>query len=308
MKKLWFKKFFAVTLCFFAFCRYASVSWAAAGENVFEFLKIPFSASQGALAGMTGFNSEGGAHSHAMLDFAQGHSLSASYAVYFQNTGFNSFNFTWAKEKYALNFSYAGFYYGDMEKYGEDSSGNYIPEGKFGANDLALGIGAGFAVLDSLSVGGGLKYVSQSIDGEGISGIAFNLSAVYLPEAGWYALCGFENVGPDVEGYPMPANVFAGMYSFYDKINILAGAEIKYYSDGQFFIKAAAEFDWEEKLFLRAGYSYPLSNAGGELGGLLETNLSLGFGAIYKIFTFDFAWLPFGQLGSVSMITLTVNL
>jgi hypothetical protein len=299
--------FFTSILCFLSFFRCAPVS-EAAGENVFEFLKIPTTAAQGALAGMTGFNSEGGAHSHAMLDFAQDHSISASYALYFQDTSFNSLSFTWANEKYVLNFSYAGFYYGDMEGYAEDASGNYHYTGKFGANDLALGAGAGFAVLECLSLGGGLKYVSQNIDGEAISGIAANLSAVYLPEANWYAVAGLENFGPDVEGYRMPSDLYAGMYSFYEKIHILAGAELKYYTSGSFLIKAAGEFDLGEKLFFRAGYSYPLSDSNSELGGFLETNLSLGFGVIYKSFSFDFAWMPFGQLGSVSMITLIINL
>ncbi|MDR3112917.1 MAG: hypothetical protein LBU09_00895 [Endomicrobium sp.] len=299
--------FFTATLCLISFFRCASVS-EAAGENVFEFLKIPTTAAQGALAGMTGFNSEGGAHSHAMLDFAQGHSIGASYAAYFQDTSFNSLSFTLAREKYVLNFSYAGFYYGDMEGYREDSSGNYIYSGKFGANDLALGAGAGFAVLECLSLGCGLKYVAQNIDGEGIYGIAANLSAVYLPDANWYATLGLENFGPDVEGYRMPSNIYAGMYSFYEKIHVLVGAELKYYTAGSFLIKAAGEFDLVEKLFIRVGYSYPISNSNSELGDFFETNLSLGFGASYKPFSFDFAWMPFGQLGSVSMITLTINL
>ena len=278
-----------------------------AGTTVFEFLKIPTTAAQAGLAGMTGFSSDAGANSHAMLDFAEGHSLSASYALYFQDTSFNALNFIYVKEKYVFNVSYAGFYYGDMDKYDEDSSGNYVPKGTFNANDLALGAGIGFAVLDELSLGAGVKYVSQSIDGQGISGFAANVSAVYLPEAQWYAVGGFENFGPSVAGYPMPANVYAGVYSFYEFLQTLCGAEIKYFTDGSMFLKGGAEFGWENKLFVRAGYSYPLTSSNEGLGSLYETNLSLGFGAAYKSFCFDYAWSPFGRLGGVNMVTLTIN-
>jgi hypothetical protein len=305
MKKI----IFFTSVLYLSLFRLAGTAFAA-GENVFEFLKIPATAAQGALAGMTGFNSDSGAHSHAMLDFAPGHSIIASYAAYFQDTSFNSLSFNFVQKKYALNFSYAGFYYGDMDGYRQDDvSGDYISTGKFGANDLALSAGIGFAVFEWLSMGGGLKYVSQTIDSEEISGFAFNMSAVFLPASKWYAVAGLENLGPDVEGgYPMPANGYLGMYSLYKSIHMLAGAELKYYMEGSLFIKAAAEFDWEEKLFLRLGYSYPLSDSNSELGDLLETNLSLGFGAVFKYLAFDFAWMPFGQLGSVSMVTVTINL
>jgi hypothetical protein len=299
--------FFISTLYFLSFFCCAGAAFAA-GENVFEFLKIPTTAAQSALAGMTGFNSDSGSHSHAMLDFAPGHSIIASYAAYFQDTNFNSLSFNFAQNKYALNFSYAGFYYGDIEGYRQDESGNYIYTGKIGANDLALSAGIGFAVFERLSLGGGLKYISQTIDSEEISGFAFNMSAVFLPSNKCYAVAGFENLGPDVEGYPMPASAYFGMYSLYKTIHMLAGAELKCYADGAFFIRAAGEFDLEEKLFLRIGYSYPLSDSNSELGDLFETNFSLGFGAIYKYLAFDFAWMPFGQLGSVSMVTVTINL
>ncbi|MDR2192635.1 MAG: hypothetical protein LBO62_07150 [Endomicrobium sp.] len=305
MKKLIPKKLFAAILCFFSFYQYAYGK--DAGETVFEFLKIPTTAAQAALASMTGFSSESGAHSHAMLDFSQGSSLSASYAVYFQDTSFNALNFILAKEKYVFNFAYAGFYYGEMERYGEDENGNYVYNGKFGANDLALSAGVSRAIFDDVSVGGGLKYVGQNIDGQTIYGFAVSLSAVYLPDAEWYAVGGIENLGPPVEGYSMPANVYAGMYSFYGKLNVLCGAEIKYFIDGSVFIKAAGEFDLGEKFFLRAGYSFALTTSTEELGDWNERDLSLGFGFCNKFFAIDYAWLPFGVLGGVNMLTLTVN-
>jgi hypothetical protein len=305
MKKLVFRKLFAVILCFLSPYQYAAAS-GASGENVFEFLKIPTTASQAALAQMTGFSSNSGAHCHAMLAFSQENSLSASYAVYFQNTSFNAVNFILAKEKCVFNFSYAGFYYGEMEKYVENGN-DYVYSGKFGANDLALSAGIGFSIFDELSVGGGLKYVSQNIDGQTIMGVAANVSAIYLPDDYWYVTGGLENFGPNVEGYPMPANIYAGVYSFYNKLNVLCGVEIKYYTDGAAFIKAAGEFDWEEKIFLRAGYSFALTKSNEALGDWHERNLSLGFGVYYRPFSIDYAWLPFGELGSVNMVTLTVN-
>jgi hypothetical protein len=105
----------------------------------------------------------------------------------------------------------------------------------------------------------------------------------------------------------MPASVYAGGYSFYEDFDILYGAELKLCSGGSVFLKAAGEYDFRDIVFLRVGYSIPLTNSNDALGEWYDGNLTAGFGISYGLFSLDYAWLPFGALGSTNMITLQIT-
>ncbi|MDR1942003.1 MAG: hypothetical protein LBQ47_06730 [Endomicrobium sp.] len=300
------KKILILILCFLFFIKEAAFA-SAGGTTVFEFLKIPSTASHAALAGMPGFSSDSASSSPAMLGFVESPSFAATYAAYFQDVSFQAASFAFPYKNLIFNLSYSGFNYGNIDGYSSDPSGNYVFTGTFGADDSSFGIGVGYNVTQWLSVGAGLKYARQNIDASSISGFALNASAVYLPDANWYAVGGFENVGPNVEGYSMPASVYAGGYSYYEQYNILYGGEIKVYSGNLVFLKVAGEYDFKEILFFRLGYNISLTNSNDTLGEWYQRNLTAGFGISYGFFSLDYAWLPFGDLGSTSMVTLQIS-
>jgi hypothetical protein len=285
---------------------------AAAGTTLFNFLKMPLNASQAATAGMSGFTINSAGANPAMIPFFDRASLSASYSAYFQDTSFNSVNLTipFKNDYRGINISYGGFDYGKMDSYTEDSFGNYVKNGTFGASDAFFGISYGSIITDEFYAGAGLKYAWQTIGDSKMSGMLFNFSAVYMPDATWYISGGIDNAGFEVEGYPMPSSLYISIVDTPEEIDsaFMYGFEFRVFFDETMWLKGACEFNHNKMFFARFGYSFPLNNDNKFLSDdWYGRNLSAGFGVEYKFFVVDYAWLPFGDLGNTSMISLQIN-
>ncbi len=299
------KKLLTLIISFTLFANNAFAE-KAAGTTVFNFLKIPVNASQAAFAGISSFSTVSAAVNPSMISFASAPQLSAAYAQHFQETNYNSLSFTYPFEKFGMNIAYGGMNYGNMDMTLEDANGDYIENGTFSADDGFVSVSAGTDITESIHAGVGMKYIWQNIDGSAISGFAINLSGVYLSDEEWYISAGFENVGPDVEGYPMPASAFA---SFIQPVNddFICGAEARLFFDETAWLKVAGEYNIKNMFFARAGYSLPVTNNNNSLGEWYERNLSIGFGFEYMFFSVDYAWLPFGELGNTNMFSLQIT-
>jgi hypothetical protein len=285
---------------------------AAAGTTLFNFLKMPLNASQAATAGMNAFSINSAGANPAIIPFADRTFLCASYAVYFQDTSFNSVNLTipFKNDYHGISVSYGGFDYGRMDSYIEDSSGNYVKNGTFGASDAFFGASYGRIITEEIYAGAGLKYAWQTIDDSKISAILFNASAIYMPDATWYISGGFDNAGPEVDGYPMPSSLYVSLMDTPEELNsmFMYGFEIRIFFDETMWLKGACEFNYEKTFFARLGYNFPLNNNNNALSNdWYDRNLSAGFGVEYGFFAIDYAWLPFGDLGNTNMISLQIN-
>jgi len=281
-----------------------------AGTTVFNFLKLPATASQAALAGMVSYESASAPMNPSMIAFQDKPLLSASYAMHFQNTSFNSANFTIPAGRWGFNVSYGGMNYGDIEGAEETPTG-YIKTGTFSADDAYAGFSVGTELAEDITVGAGVKYVWQTIDGSKIDGIAFSFAGTYVSNYNWYISGGVENAGPDVEGYALPSSGFISFIDTYKDDTIPGeftfGAEARAFFDQTYWLKASCEYNFKSMFFARAGYSLPLTNSNDSLGDWYEKNLSLGFGFSYDFFKIDYAWLPFGDLGATSMLSLQLT-
>lgn len=309
MRKL--KKILTVLSCVILAASNTYSSGASAGTTLFSFLKIPLNASQAAMAGMSSFDIHSAGSNPAMIPFLDNILLSASYALYFQDTSFNSLNITipFKGDYHGINISYAGFDYGKMDSYLEDSSGGYVKNGTFGANDAFVGASYGRIITDEIYAGANLKYVWQSIDGSRLDGFTLSMSGIYLPDKTWYLSGGIDNAGFEVEGYDMPSSVYVSIVDEPEDLRSMFayGFELRIFFDETSWLKGACEFNYEKMFFARLGYSVPLNNDNDSLGEWYSKNLSAGFGVEYGIFSMDYAWLPYGDLGSVNMISLQIN-
>lgn len=305
------KKIFLCCVCAFFAANNNVYASASAGTTLFYFLKLPLNASQAANAGISAFNISSAGSNPAMIPFFDRVSLSASYAAYFQDTYFNSFNMTIPLKSYVhgINIAYGGFDYGKMDSYLEDSSGDYVKNGTFGASDAFAGISYGRMITEEIYAGAGLKYVWQDIDGSKIEGFTLSASGIYIiPNKTWQISGGIDNAGPDVEGYQMPSSVYISVTDEPEDMNsmLVCGVELRAFFDETVWVKGALEFNYDRMFFARAGYSLPLNNENNSLGEWYERNLSAGFGFEYGFFAIDYAWLPFGDLGSTNMISLQI--
>ena len=156
----------------------------SAGSTVFYFLKMPISASQASLAGISTFNTSSAAQNPAMIPFTDKVTLGASYAAHFQDTSYSSLNFTVPFRLSGINIAYGMLDYGKMDRYIELPSGDYEMTGTFGAEDAFLSFSYAGEITDGFTIGGGLKYITQKIDNSGISGFALSFSGIYTGRSG----------------------------------------------------------------------------------------------------------------------------
>jgi hypothetical protein len=297
------KKFFFCNLIFLFL--FSNNIFAAAGTTVFNFLKLQKNANQAALANLTTFDKNLSFTNPAVLGFIDHYNIQASKAFHFQNTGYNSFNFAMPYKKLGLNLSYFGVDYGKFDGYTEDSSGNYVENGTFGASDSCVQAGLGYCITNILSLGTDIKYIFTNIDSVKMNGLAFDLAAFLALSDESSVSLGLENLGAKVDGYMLPSNIYL---SYTNKIiePCKLGIELKSFFDNTMWLKSGLEVGVSENFILRSGYNWALTNDNSSLGRWYQRNLSLGFGLKINIVYIDYAWLPYGDLGNSNILSLKV--
>ena len=182
------------------------------------------------------------------------------------------------------------------------------PTGTFTSEDLAYAMSYAYAVPDTgLSLGLTGKYVTSNLDGYNASGVAADAGALYTGERLSLG-AGFRNMGTSYgfngQGDPMPFLAYAGA-GYYFKQGWLGSVEFDAPRDNVMGLAFGTEYrhTFVGKLSgaIRAGYNTLESSAGGFSG------TSFGGGIGYGNFNFDFAFVPFGELGNTYRYGLTVK-
>lgn len=188
--------------------------------------------------------------------------------------------------------------------------------GKFSPTDLALGAWYARRLVGPVSLAGGLKIIRAQLDDRsGMSAaLDFGLLARHVAEIGDGPLdlgLSIQNIGPPLKlgasADPLPARIRAGgvwrLSPVFD-----AGLDINVPVDSDPYASLGVEGripasqigsakPWV--LAIRAGYD---QNRTRGIDGL--TGFSAGAGFDFSALRLDYAWLPFGDLGSVNRITL----
>jgi hypothetical protein len=280
---------------------------AASGTTVFDFLKLPKNAVQASLASMSSFGQSTAMQNPAALALIDKYTIQSTHAFHFQDVSYNNFCFSIPREQAVFSIMYDGLDYGKMDRVKEALDGDYIKYGSFSAQDFCVRINAGQPISEAFCAGAGIKYIKQGIDDSFLSGMALDLSILYLSTAYWSLSGGLENIGFAVEGYSLPSSAYiAYRNSLDDSFDI--GFEFKTFFDAIMQFKSAIELNNSQKVFLRVGYTLQLNNSNKSLGEWYRRNLSLGFGInIKETVSMDYSWLPFGDLGSTSILSLRVE-
>ncbi|MDR1696015.1 MAG: hypothetical protein LBR69_05245 [Endomicrobium sp.] len=297
-------------ICFFSAILFVSPAFAAgaAGTTAFNFLKMPFNAQTASMAGISSLFLSASALNPSLIPLVRKPFLSAAYALHFQGVSYNSLSYTMPFEKFGINVSYAGMNYGTMDSFIETAAGDYLSSGSFDASDAYVSAGVGKKILKDVSLGLSVKYVWQKIQDSSMAGAAFSFTGAYVPEKhSWYISGGFEDIGADVEGYPLPSSFYIDFVNGHKEKPFTYAAGVKAFFDNTVWLKAVGEYAFAQTFFLRAGYSLPVTETNNSLGEWYQRNLSLGFGFEYGNFTVDYAWLPFGALGSTNMFSLNFH-
>ncbi|TBR20024.1 PorV/PorQ family protein [bacterium] len=176
------------------------------------------------------------------------------------------------------------------------------PTDTFGASDYAYGLSYGRA-LGAVALGGTVKLVEQSLDSA--RGRAAAVDGGVLWRGGAFSLGGgWRHFGqalklgstPD----PLPFTLYGGG-AWRPAPGVLAAVEVRAPRDDEARVSVGGELSRQFSGFgaaVRGGWS----SAGAEAEGL--GGLTAGAGATWGRFTVDFAWVPYGDLGSAYLTTV----
>ena len=173
-----------------------------------------------------------------------------------------------------------------------------------GLDDWAVSAGYGHKVLDSLSLGVAVKYLRETIDTSASQGFAADVGALYKASFASDLTLGaaVQNMGPTVtfatahENLPMNVRAGAGyQFTVLGRENTVA-LDLTRQRGQNVLVGVGAESRLINVLPIRFGFS-TRNDAG--LG------ITAGFGYLYKRASFDYAVVPYGDLGFTNRISLS---
>ncbi|HNW45246.1 MAG TPA: PorV/PorQ family protein, partial [Elusimicrobiales bacterium] len=180
-----------------------------------------------------------------------------------------------------------------------------VPElGTFGADDMAVTLAYAKKeimpeTLPRLDGGLAVKFIRSTIYTKSAFAVAADAGAIYRATDKMKISLALQNLGTKMkfeeEADPLPVCLRAGMaYKAGPNLNI-AGEVAEYLQDEKIYPSVGAEYWFRKAFALRGGYKfgYDTANLGSEVG------LSLGFGVKVAGLGVDYAFLPFGDLGSL---------
>jgi hypothetical protein len=178
----------------------------------------------------------------------------------------------------------------------------------FGSSDFAYALSYGYQLPESgLSLGVTAKGVDTKLDTAHGSAFAADAGLLYRAGRAGFGL-GVRNFGTKQKigtaADPLPMLIFSGVgYKFSD--SLLGSFEVDAPRDNKIGFGIGGEYRKEfiDKLgaAMRAGYNSKNTDAGGMAG------MAFGVGVRYGNFDFDFALVPFGDLGNAYKYSLQVK-
>lgn len=196
----------------------------------------------------------------------------------------------------------------------ESRDANRQVTGGFSGSDLALNLAFSRALSPATRLGVNLKYLSSSIEAESAQSFALDLGGMYrFGSTGLQLGMAAQNLGPGVkfinETNPLPLTFAVGTgYQF--RSGFLLAMDVKNRPhDNKTFVSFGTEYAVLPVVSLRAGYLSALAggvSASGAATGRFGEVSGIGAGFGLKLFSYnlDYAFTPFGELGSVHRISL----
>ncbi len=203
-------------------------------------------------------------------------------------------SYTFDVKRFRLGVSMNYFGMGELDR---RSVNSVEPEGTFSPHDLALGVSAAYQVKENIAAGVTARFVRESIDSESASAAIFDIgikAKTMIPNL--TASFAVRNLGTqlkfDREAFDAPRIVSLG--AAYRKglpwrdHSLTVALEIEAPNDNETRLAVGGEYNWRNFLFGRAGYRT----------GLEYEDVSFGLGINYLELIFDYAYVPYSDLGS----------
>jgi hypothetical protein len=300
----------AILVCFCCLAFFVQSGAAASGSSIFSFLKINTSARNSGMGEIDSTISFPSAYQNpALLPWVRHRELVLEHQLYLADIGYSVVNYCHpVNRRLAISGSVGYLGMAGLPRTIADSSlEGYAEQGSFGANDMQATVGMGYRYHRDYSWGASVRVVQESIDDERYAGIMLSAGGFYRDsiEERWQGGIGVFNIGPASAGYSLPSGAYLSLGKDLQK-NLFLGIDTVYYLDGETDLRTGFEYILDPRLALRLGYRYPLDDP--QYGNFPFANLTAGLGFTFDRFSLDYAWLPYGDLGSIHRAAFTYRL
>ncbi len=281
---------------------------SGAGTTAANFLKVAMSPRAVSLAGaFSALTDDSGAvfvNPAGLAQFDE-REIALDFSTYLQDAKMGNLSYAGVSGGNRFGFGATFLTVGGIERRGLSDSVGVVPElGTFGADDMAVTLAYAKKeimpeTLPRLDGGLAVKFIRSTIYTKSAFAVAADAGAIYRATDKMKISLALQNLGTKMkfeeEADPLPVCLRAGMaYKAGPNLNI-AGEVAEYLQDEKIYPSVGAEYWFRKAFALRGGYKfgYDTANLGSEVG------LSLGFGVKVAGLGVDYAFLPFGDLGSL---------
>ncbi len=185
-----------------------------------------------------------------------------------------------------------------------DSSG--VDQGTYLDNDIALSIGWGKEWAKGFSMGVALYGTQQKIVDSLYSSLAGEAGLLWIPEKDFRLGLVYSGFGTPVSGQALASDLKGGLSCLFhlnSDLSFLTAFSGDYEPQGVSRLQGGIEAGFQKNYFLRLGYQLPLSD--NQVSGF--TNFSAGAGIRLEPLTLDYAFVPYGDLGTSHRISLSYD-
>ncbi len=235
--------------------------------------------------------------------------LSFMHMFYWDSSSYEYLAFAYPlSDKFKLGAHIAYLNYGSIDK---TLAADSTVVGSFSPFDLVLAGTAAYKISSALQAGVNIKLVTQTIDTDSVSVLAFDGGLLYEIPFILEAVGGrdfvigvaLSNLGGTVNGDSLPLTLrggFSTKFGIQSENDLLVAATAYYpFDSGTLSENLGAEFSLEKEFIIRAGYKFGY-DAGSFTAGL-------GYrGSLSGMFNYavDYAYAPSGNLGDTHRISL----
>lgn len=284
-------------------------AWAEAGTAGADFLRIPVGARPAALGGAYDALADDAyapAFNPAGLGFADAPGLAGTHLSYLDSVSYDSLSAAFPVRRQGRDqggFGASLQYFSPGKTSGADAAGR--PTGDFSGYYYAGGVAYGRKVSERASLGAGIKSIGASIDGTSARAYAADLGAMVRVDERLTVSGVLANLGTNLKfmetSDPLPRQFRLGAAARVCPALLVTGQGV--YQDAGAGFNFGTEWRPVDPLAFRAGYQ---SEATRRLGGM--SGLTLGMGLRYAGLELSYAWMPMGDMGSISYFSVALAL
>jgi len=169
----------------------------------------------------------------------------------------------------------------------------------FTAQDTVATFGTARKMNDNLALGVGVKFVTERLDDEHAQTWAFDLGALLNLTPQLTLGAGVQNLGDTIrfteDKEEIPLNYRVGFAYQTTGRELLLALDLNKANDNEAFVSVGTEFN-NGPLAFRGGYATGPNEAG--------SGFSFGLGADLGQVGLDYAWVPYGELGSTHRVAI----